>query len=114
MSNKDLTADEGFAALVDSLGGSPGVTKPEAPSAGPPRFGASALRLHGRIFAMVTRGQLVLKLPATRVADLIRAGDGVPFDAGKGRPMKEWVALAPTHQDQWLGLATEAMEFVGA
>ncbi len=26
--------------------------------------------------------------------------------------MREWVALDPDRQDDWIGLATEAMEFV--
>ena len=28
--------------------------------------------------------------------------------------MKEWVSLDPALQDNWLGLATEALQFVGS
>ena len=75
-------------------------------------FGASALQVDGRIFAMLSHGRLVLKLPSERVAALLSTGDGLPFDAGKGRPMKEWVALDGRHGDQWLRLAREARAFV--
>ena len=78
-------------------------------------FGSSpGRRVDGRIFAMVSRGRLVLKLPAGRVAELIESGGGESYDAGKGRPMKEWVSLDPKHQDGWLELATEARAFVGS
>jgi hypothetical protein len=45
------------------------------------------------------------------VAGLIASGEGGPFDANKGRPMKEWV-LARMNAD-WDALAREAMAFVG-
>jgi len=114
VSQKGRTAEEGFAAIVETLGDKPGVSKPEARDASAQRFGSSALRVNGRILAMVSRGRLVLKLPRLRVAELITSGHGDPFDAGKGRPMKEWVSLDATRQESWLELATEALEFVGA
>src|SRR3984893_1324368 len=114
MSPKRLTAAEGFAVIVTSLGDTPGVMKPEESAASARRFGCSALRVHGRIFAMVTSGRLVLKLPSERVAELVGSGEGSPFDAGKGQPMKEWVSLAAARQTNWLALASEALEFVGS
>jgi len=105
-------AEAGFTRIVDALGDLPGVTKPDAPGGSARRFGASALRVHGRIFAMVSGGRLVLKLPRERVAELIESGAGGTYDAGKGRPLKEWVSVEPEHQDRWQELATEALEFV--
>ena len=105
------SAEKGFADIVNALGHKLGVSEPE-PSGSARRFGSSALRVHGRIFAMVSHGRLVLKLPPKRVAELIDSGGGGTYDAGKGRPMKEWVSLGPGRQDHWLDLATEAMEFV--
>ena len=105
------TAEEGFAKIVKAFGDKPGVTEPD-PSSSARRFGSSALRVNGRIFAMVSRGRLVLKLPSRRVAQLIDSGAGGTYDAGKGRPMKGWVSLDPMMQDAWLALATEALEFV--
>jgi hypothetical protein len=89
----------------------------EDPEVEPPRpggaFGASALKVRGKIFAMVSQGSLVVKLPSQRVQDLIAAGDGAPFDAGKGRPMKEWVRIDPARSRRWTQLAREARTFVG-
>jgi len=76
-------------------------------------FGADAITVGGKGFAMIHRGMLVLKLPRGRVDALVTAGIGAPFDPGMGRPMKEWVAIA-SHEDQWLALAREAHDFVVA
>lgn len=108
------TADKRFAAIVAALGDRPGVTKPHATSGSARGFGSSALRVNGRIFAMVSGGRVVLKLPASRVAALIASGAGDSFDAGKGRPMKEWVSVRETKRTDWLALATEALEFTGS
>ena len=105
------TAEEVFAGLVGALADEPGVVRPAPADGGPRGFGASALRVNDRIFAMVSHGRLVFKLPAQRVAELIGTGRGDPFDAGKGRPMKEWVGLEPNADEDWLNLATEALAF---
>jgi len=97
-----------YADLVEALSGMDGVTL----GFGRRGFGAGALQVDGRIFAMLSHGRLVLKLPNERVATLLSTGDGLPFDAGKGRPMNECVALDGRHVDQWLGLAREARAFI--
>ena len=66
-----------------------GVTVPTGGSG----FGSNAIKINKSIFAMLVDDRIVVKLPAARVTQLISAGDGVPFDAGKGKPMKEWVGL---------------------
>jgi hypothetical protein len=93
--------------LVDELIGIAGVTPPRGGSG----FGRSALRYHGKIFAMLVRGRLVVKLPAGRVSELCAAGEGVYFDANKGTPMREWLSLDPGSDQPWLQLASEALEF---
>jgi hypothetical protein len=55
-----------------------------------------------------------VKLPHDRVSTLISTGAGAPFDAGKGRPMKEWLTVTAEDRDSWLALAREALDFVGA
>jgi hypothetical protein len=97
---------ERYEDLVDDLMGIDGVTPP-----GGRGFGRSALRYQGKIFAMLVRGELVIKLPAARVAELISSGHGAAFDANKGTPMKEWLSLAPDSELGWLALATEALDF---
>lgn len=76
-------------------------------------FGSSGqLKVDGRIFAMLVRGELVLKLPRTRVDELVAGDQGTRFDAGKGRPMREWFVLSPASRLRWLPLAQEAFDFV--
>jgi hypothetical protein len=99
-----------FEDLVDELIGSAGVTPPRGGSG----FGRSALRWEKKIFAMLVRGRLVVKLPAPRVAALVSGGDGVRFDANKGTPMKEWFSLDPESELAWLPLALEALDFARA
>jgi len=78
-------------------------------------WGASALKVDGRIFAMLSaRGDFVLKLPRSRADQLVASGDAVRFDPRGGRPMKEWVAIDPASTKRWSGLAAEALEFVRA
>ena len=96
-----------YEDLVDALVGVPGVTPPR----GGGGFGRSALRYQGKIFAMLVRGRLVLKLPAGRVTALVADGEGGHFDANKGTPMKEWLSVDPVSGLEWLPLAREALDF---
>ena len=113
MSHASATPEERFAALVEALLGHPGVTHSSDVS-GKRLFGASALKVHDKIFAMPVKGRLVVKLPRQRVDALIASGDGERFDPGHGRVMKEWLSLEPGSAIDWLSLATEAMDFVAA
>jgi hypothetical protein len=85
--------EQRYAAIVEVLQGGPGVTQ-GSPGKG---FGASALKVHGKIFAMLSsRGQFVVKLPRPHLDLLAAAGSGERFDPGHGRTMnKEWLALGP-------------------
>jgi hypothetical protein len=112
ISSRDrVDPEEHFAALVDALREEPGVTAPG--ELGQRGFGSSALKVNGSIFAMLTQGHLVVKLPRDRVSASIRDGIGGPFDAGKGTPMKEWLTVLGDNEDMWLALAREALSFVG-
>ncbi len=113
MSEQSLSAEERFADLVDELRGEPTVTPPELSAAGRRRFGANALKTHGKIFAMLTGGRLTLKLPAARVEALLASGAGARFDPRHdGRQLREWGVLAPDYTGDWLPLAQEARAFV--
>jgi len=105
-------AEDRFAAVCDQLADRPGVARPDPGRRG---LGASALTVNGSIFAMlVPGGNLVVKLPRARVEELIATGVGDPFDAGKGRAMKEWLTVAGTDPAAWRELAEQALEFVGS
>jgi len=104
-----VSSESRYADLVEKLAGRPGVTH-IAEGKG---FGSSGqLKVHGRIFAMLVRGALVLKLPRARVDELVECGAGSRFDAGKGKPMREWFVLSSTSPRRWLPLAEEALDFV--
>ena len=100
--------EDRLAALAAELSDEPDVTLGQ----GRRGFGAGTLMVGGRIFALVSDGQLVLKLPAGRVSALIAAGRGLPWSAGKAVPLREWVAVADD-EPAWLDLANEALAFVG-
>jgi hypothetical protein len=102
-----MSMQERYEDLIDELLGIDGVTPPR----GGAGFGRGAVRFHGKIFVMLVRDSLVLKLPAARVGELVAAGDGVHFDANKGTPMKEWLSLDPDSGRAWLPLAREALDF---
>jgi len=76
-------------------------------------FGSTGLRTESGKFAGFVRGdQLVVKLPADRVSELLESGEGAVFDAGRGRPMKEWVVLHPADEAAVERYLLEARAFV--
>jgi hypothetical protein len=75
-------------------------------------FSSVGLRVDNKIFAMVNRGGLVVKLPKSRVDELVSAGVATRFEPGPGRVMKEWAVFAGT-KPSWASLAREAYQFVG-
>jgi len=102
-----MDAEERFAALVESFAGTPGVTVP-----GGRGFGSGALTVDGSIFAMLVDGAVVLKLPGSRVQDMVATGAGEPFAKGQGRAMREWVRVTASDAGTDAALAREALEHV--
>jgi len=75
-------------------------------------FGSGALKVNGKIFAMMdSKGRFVVKLSRARVDALVAAGQGAYFDPGHGRKMKEWAVIAAAPA-VWPTLAEEAYAFV--
>jgi hypothetical protein len=106
-----VTPETRYAALVARFSAVNGVTSISEGRG----FGSSGqLKVNGRIFAMLVRGELVLKLPRGRVEELVAQRQGAHFDAGKGRPMKEWFVLSSASSRAWASLAQEAHDFVKA
>lgn len=56
-------------------------------------------------------GDLVVKLPAARVAELIESGQGTPFAPAK-RVFKEWVRIEDRQPELWEALMLESISFV--
>jgi hypothetical protein len=74
---------------------------------------AVGLRISGKIFAFPNDGELILKLPSSRVAELIESGAGRPWGPGT-KVMKEWVAVSAAASDAWAPAVAEARTFVGS
>jgi hypothetical protein len=106
-SERTMRAKDRFRTIVAELSASDGVAISNKRG-----FSHGGLLVHGKIFAILRRDALLLKLPETRVSNLIANGDGGVFDAGKGRPMKEWVIIPFHSSADWLRLAGEARSFV--
>jgi TfoX N-terminal domain len=98
------TADSAFAPIVQAFQKDTAV----APAR---MFGSDGLKVNGKVFAMLVKGDLVVKLPKERVQALTSQGLGHAFDPGHGRLMKEWVAIGQGKSAQWLTLAQEAYRF---
>lgn len=72
---------------------------------------APSLRTAGRCFAFAATADLVVKLPAMRVAELIASGAGRPCEIRRGAPMREWVRLSPTDPRACASYISEARDF---
>jgi hypothetical protein len=105
LTSRDVELHPTFAAIVQAF------SRDRRVSYGGQGFGSRALRLDGKIFAMLSsKGQFVVKLPRDRVAELIRMGEGQYFDTGRDRVMKEWLAVL-ARPASWPKLAKEAHRF---
>lgn len=102
-------ADELFEDLIKVFVGDSKVSRSKM-------FGSPGLKIRGKVFAFLMKGQLILKLPKERVDELVaaKAGDhfGHMFAPDDWRPMKEWVDLKQDSKKEWLTFAKEARDFV--
>ena len=107
-----MVNEERWERLVGALLDRPGTTYGSG-GEGPKRaFGSTSLKTEGRIFAMLVKGRLVVKLPRGRVDELVESRRGEAFDPGHGRIQKEWLVVASDSYDDWQALATESEAFV--
>jgi hypothetical protein len=60
---------------------------------------------------MLSKGKYVVKLPKDRVMEILSSGEGLPYDPGNGRIMKEWVIIPEEFSDKWMDYASEAKRF---
>jgi TfoX/Sxy family transcriptional regulator of competence genes len=79
-------------------------------------FGSEGLRAGSKFFAFVgAEGELIVKLPATRVAELLAAGAAEPVHIGRN-PARQWAGIPypPADDGVWRDLLAEAHAFVAA
>lgn len=95
-----------FSQLVEVFS-----TDPDVSRGGGKGFGSGALKVNGRIFAMLSsNAQFVVKLPEDRASELVASGKRCRFEPRRGRVMKKWVVLGDS--ENWTKLAQEARDFV--
>ena len=77
-------------------------------------MGFPCLRIRGKFFASQERStkDLIVKLPADRVTELINQGQALPFSPN-GRVFKEWALIDELNEERWRTLIQEALDFVG-
>lgn len=109
MTSPPPTPEERYGRVEEALLGDPGVARSEKPG-----FGSSGLWVAGKVFVMLVKGELVVKLPRQRVDALVEAGHGSRFEPGPGRVMKEWLTVPLDSPSDWLPLAREAKQFVAS
>jgi hypothetical protein len=100
-----------FQVVVNAFAGDPDITPPDDPSAVGRKFGSNGLKVRGKLFAMLSRDRLVVKLPKRRVDALVAIDEGERMVSGGGREMKEWLVVAADSQLDWTALAREAHTF---
>lgn len=76
-----------------------------------PLFGTEGLRIRGKVFAFVTHGSLVVKLPHDRIDELEASGAAERMTM-RERRMKEWALVGPESASLWHPLAVEGLTFV--
>jgi hypothetical protein len=101
-----LTGEELFWELVEPMYADPAVQRSTM-------MGLPCVRVDGQFFASLDRrtGALLVKLPQSRVGELIADGVGTPF-APAGRTFREWVALPRPHRKRWQAMLAEARQHV--
>jgi TfoX/Sxy family transcriptional regulator of competence genes len=104
-----MTPDDAWTELTDSWLGRPAIELKRMMS-------SPGLTVNGSIFAMLTRGELVVKLPAERATAMFEAGTGEPFQPMATRaPMKQWVVLQGLPDPQaWQHVAEDAHDYVAS
>ncbi len=70
-----------------------------------------ALKIKKKMFAFLNKGNITVKLPKERVTELLSSGEGLPYDPGNGKIMKEWVIIPLKDSDKWINFAKEGMRF---
>ncbi len=78
-------------------------------------FGYPAYKINGKIFAFVGSQGVAIKLPATRVKELIDGQAMKPFEVAEGNIWREWLSIQrSTYADyeQDAGLFEESVEFL--
>jgi len=70
--------------------------------------GAQGMKAGKKMFAMFSKGDLVLYFPKERVQELIASGAGKPHTLTNGFVMEKQVLILAKNSDRWIEYCTEA------
>jgi hypothetical protein len=97
-----------FAKLLEKLGPSENVEPGQM-------FGKACIKVNGKAFVSQHNDTLVFKLSGDHHQKALAVKGAVLWDpSGKGRPMKEWVALPASENKHFPVLATAALDYVAS
>ncbi|HXA46930.1 MAG TPA: hypothetical protein VNW52_04820 [Burkholderiaceae bacterium] len=78
-------------------------------------FGKACIKVNGKAFISQHNETLVFKLSGPNHQKALAVKGAVLWDpSGKGRPMKEWVALPAAESKHFSTLANAALDYVGS
>lgn len=76
-------------------------------------FGKTCLKVHGKAFLALHQERIVFKLTGEEHRKAMAQPGAVLWDpSGKGRPMKEWVALTLSAKKHFGSLAEASVEYL--
>ena len=107
MTDGATAGEQRFWDLAEPLLARPGVARSTM-------MGLPCLRVGGAFFASCDRatGDLLVKLPESRVDELVASDRARPF-APAGRRFREWAAIPVESGRSWRRLLDDALRFVG-
>jgi hypothetical protein len=73
--------------------------------------GSQGMKSGGKMFVMFYKGEILVKLSPERVVDVVESGDGLPFDPGTGKPIKDRVLIPDAKKDLWIQYAEESRKY---
>ncbi|MGH2543338.1 MAG: TfoX/Sxy family protein [Ardenticatenaceae bacterium] len=98
-------SEERYDELADELVFTEQVTPGKA-------FGMPCLSANGYMFAGLSRGELVVKLPGDALQKALALAGAHNFDpSGQNMPMREWVQVPAQHAGVWNELARAALAY---
>ncbi len=97
-----------YEKLIAALSASEGVTAGQM-------FGKPCLKINGKAFVAQHKDAVIFKLTGTHHQKALSLKGAVLWDpSGKGRAMKEWVALPAGEAGQFKSFAKAALAYVSA
>ena len=70
------------------------------------------LKTGGSFYGFGAGEDLIVKLPAGRVRELLESGRGLPCSPRPGRPMREWVRIPSPDEETCVAYLSEARAFL--